>query len=131
MVDADWEKVDLARPLPRPGSPLMGGYDEGNGAGVDGQQGCSMGRPPQLREPEAMPASGSDRDQEWARGEAGIDGRIVGYSYPYPNAEGSVPDRGGNDVHGEEDRRICSRSSTPSMLRPHGGESRSARTWRF
>ena len=116
---AGGERVDATKPLPRPESHLMASGGEWKGAGADGQQDFFADRPPQLDEPEPIPASRSNRDQE---GEGvGVDGREVGqmYSRPYQAPEiavGSGSGREGSDANGKEDRKLCSRSPTPSTL---------------
>lgn len=111
---AHGETIDTVNPPPRPEPQI----EAGNGADEGGQQASPTDRPPQLGEPELVPAIGNKNDQEEGETktdqvqqpdepepvpagrsedgqggrEAGVDGGEVNqsYSHPHPSVEVAV-----------------------------------------
>ena len=119
--DDDGEGIDLADPLPRPGTHVVTGDREGSESEAGGRQASSTEQPPQPDELVPVPASGSNYEQ----GEAVVDGNKASLMCLHPHqgvgiGAGSGPSQERDGAEGEEDEEFYSCSSNPST--PHSGE---------
>jgi len=96
--------------LLRPEPHVVVGNQEGTGANAGGWQVRSMNQPPQLGEPEPIPASGNRTNQEGS-GVDRIDGRGVTQGYYHLRPGVGVVVGGGGD--GEDVERVHPSPSNP------------------